>query len=214
MAETFDFKKAQKNLYAPGPEPELIQVPEMLFLAVDGRGNPNTAQAYQEAIEVLYGLAYTIKMAKKGDAQPEGYFDFVVPPLEGFWWTQEGGFDATRPGEKDRLLWTAVLHQPEFVTQAVLDAAQAKLKAKKPELNTGAARLWRFCEGLCVQILHQGPFDAEPETMARMEPFLQKEGCRIDFSDDRKHHEIYLSDFRKTAPDKLKTVIRHPVKRA
>ncbi len=210
----FDFKKEQKDLYQPGPQPCVIHVPEMLFLMVDGQGDPNTAKAYEQALEVLYGLSYAIKMSKMSAAPPQGYFEYVVPPLEGQWWTPQGGYDGKKPGEKDRLQWTSMIRQPDFVTPDVLEAAKAALHKKKPGLDTDLARLARWTEGLSAQILHVGPYDDEPETIARMDEYMAQQGFCLDFSGERKHHEIYLGDPRKTAPEKLKTILRHPVRKA
>lgn len=214
MASAFDYKKEYKDLYTPKAKPSLIDVPEMLFLMVDGKGDPNTAPAYQEALELLYGLSYAIKMSKMSGTQPEGYFDYVVPPLEGLWWTAEGGYDGSKPGEKDKFLWTSMIRQPEFVTPDALEAARATLLKKRPGLPVDKAWLQRWTEGLSVQILHVGPYDDEPVSVALMDAFLAGSGYRCDFSEDRKHHEIYLGDPRKTAPEKRKTVIRHPAAKA
>lgn len=214
MASAFDYKKEYKDLYMPKAKPGLIDVPEMLFLMVDGKGDPNTAPAYQEALELLYGLSYGIKMSKMSGTQPEGYFDYVMPPLEGLWWTAEGGYDGSKPGEKDRFLWTSMIRQPEFVTPDALEAAKAALLKKRPGLPVDKARLQRWTEGLSVQILHVGPYDDEPASIALMDAFLAENGYRCDFSEERKHHEIYLGDPRKTAPEKRKTVIRHPAAKA
>ena len=208
----FDFKKQDKQLYPASEKPCIIDVPEMLFLTVEGAGDPNTAPAYQSALAVLYGLSYAIKMSKMTGTQPEGYFDYVVPPLEGLWWVQgTDGFDGTRPGAKDQLCWLSIIRQPSFVTEEALTAAKASLLKKKPQLDTSAAQLRRISEGLCGQILHIGSYDDEPATITRMDAFLKAEGFRTDFTGERKHHEIYLGDPRKTAPEKLKTIIRHPI---
>lgn len=211
MAETFDFKKESKELYSPKTKPHCVDVPEMLFLMVDGKGNPNTSKDYQNAVESLFGLSYTIKMSKKSGKPPEGYFEYAVAPLEGLWWTAEGSYDGTEPGAKERLHWTSMMRQPLFVTQEVLETAQKTLAQKKPFLNTSQVRLVRFTEGLCAQIMHIGPYDNEPATIAMMDAWLVEEGFRSDLSTVRKHHEIYLNDPNKTAPEKYKTVIRHPI---
>ena len=207
----FDFKKEDKQLYA-GATPCIVGVPEMLFLTVQGAGDPNTAPAYQSALEVLYGLSYAIKMSKMTGTQPEGYFDYVVPPLEGLWWTPgTEGFDGTKPGAKDKLCWLSIIRQPPFVTEEAFAVAKAALLKKKPDLDASTAKLERLQEGLCGQILHIGPYDDEPATIARLDAFLAAEGYQTDFTGGRKHHEIYLGDPRKTAPEKLKTIIRHPI---
>ncbi|MGI6674104.1 MAG: GyrI-like domain-containing protein [Limnochordia bacterium] len=211
MADKFDFKKEYKDLYMPKAAPMIIDVPEMLFIAVDGEGDPNTAPAYADAVELLFGLSYTIKMSPKSGSAPEGYFEYVVPPLEGLWWG--GGVDPESwvVTNKQGLSWTMMIRQPQFVTEAVFAWAQETLAKKKPELDLTKARLMSLAEGLCVQMMHIGPYDTEPASIQRMHAFAFEHGYRLDFSSDRKHHEIYLSDPRKTAPDKLKTVLRHPV---
>ncbi|HHW72293.1 MAG TPA: transcriptional regulator [Firmicutes bacterium] len=195
----------------PKAAPMIIDVPEMLFIAVDGEGDPNTAPAYADAVELLFGLSYTIKMSPKSGSAPEGYFEYVVPPLEGLWWG--GGVDPESwvVTNKQGLSWTMMIRQPQFVTEAVFAWAQETLAKKKPELDLTKARLMSLAEGLCVQMMHIGPYDTEPASIQRMHAFAFEHGYRLDFSSDRKHHEIYLSDPRKTAPDKLKTVLRHPV---
>ena len=213
MANVLDFKKTQKELYLPGAKPYLIDVPEMTFIMVDGRGDPNTAESYQNALEILYGLSYTIKMSKMSGTQPEGYFEFVVPPLEGLWWVEDAAFDGTNAGDKNKYCWTAMIRQPDFVTMEVFAAAERALAKKKPGLDCAKARLERLAEGLCAQIMHAGPYDDEPATILALEKFIKDSGYRSDLSGLRRHHEIYMNDPRKTAPEKLKTVIRHPVAR-
>lgn len=206
----FDFKKAQKELYLPR-EMSIVDVPEMAFIMVDGVGDPNTSKSYKSAVEVLYGLSYSIKMSKKSGMAPAGYFDYVVPPLEGFWWLADGGIIDFE--KKDEFCWTSMIRQPDFVTREVFEKAKAALSQKKPELNLAAARFERFTEGLCAQTLHIGPYDDEPETIDKLERFIKESGYRGDISALRRHHEIYLNDPRKVAPEKNKTVIRHPVKK-
>ncbi len=207
----FDFKKEYKEYYQPKAKPALVQVPAMQFAAVQGRGDPNEeGGSYQAAISVLYTLAYTIKMSKMGDYRMEGYFDFVVPPLEGFWW-QEGtqGVDNSRKAD---FQWISCIRLPDFVTRA--DFAWAKGEAqRKKGLNCSSAELLTLEEGLCVQMLHQGSYDEEPASVALMDAFLEQNGYENDFANGRLHHEIYLSDPRKTAPEKRKTIIRHPVRK-
>jgi len=202
-----DFKKDQKELYQPKVSPSIVDVGEMTFIAVEGTGDPNTSAAYQAAIELLYGLSYTIKMGNKD------VLEYAVGPLEGFW-SMAGGttVDFTRPLDKDAFVWTAVIRQPDFVDDAVFEEAKTKLEKKKPHLDVDNARLMRLTEGLCVQSLHIGPFDDEPATIAEMEAFALDQGYTLDLSDERRHHELYMSDFRKVAPEKLKTVIRHPIR--
>lgn len=207
--EKLDYKKQFKELYQPPTKPTIIDVPEMFFFAVNGTGDPNTSPDYKEAMEILYGLSFTVKMSKMNGTQPEGYFDYVVAPLEGLW-RQEGicGIDFSR---KDSFIWTSMIRQPEFVTDAVFESAKAALSKKKPHLDLSKARLMRFTEGLCVQIMHKGIYDDEPESVEKMHRFAEENGYAEDFSESRLHHEIYLSDPRKCAPERLKTVIRHPI---
>jgi len=211
MAGAFDFKKEYKDLYLPTTKPTVIDVPEMVFIMIDGKGNPNTSSAYKNALEILYGLSYSIKMSKMSGTQPKNYFEYVVPPLEGLWWGEDGYFDGTNITDKDKLYWTSMIRQPEFVTQEVFELAKQALSKKKPELDLTLARLVSFTEGLSAQIMHIGSYDDEPASIGVLESFIVDSGHKNDISDSRKHHEIYLSDPRKTAPEKLKTVIRHPI---
>lgn len=207
----FDFKKEFKEFYLPKGKPEIVTVPRMNYIAVDGKGDPNREDGeYQRALAVLYALAYTLKMSYKSDYHIEGFFEYVVPPLEGFW-RQEGkeGFDY---GDKSSFLWTSVIRLPDFVTPA--DFAWAvETASRKKKLDCSAARFLTVEEGLCVQMLHLGSFDSEPETVARMDAFIQERGYANDLSEARRHHEIYLTDARKVPPEKWKTVIRHPIKK-
>ena len=208
-----DYKKEFKDLYQPATKPSIIDIPEMVFIAVDGCGNPNTCEAYKEALEILYGLSFTIKMSKMSGTQPEGYFEYVVPPLEGLWSVESIDFDGTNVTDKDRFQWTSMIRQPEFVTEEVFENARNTLKHKKPGLPVEKARLMRLTEGLCVQIMHKGSYDEELQSIEKMKAYLIAEGYEEDFSADRLHHEIYLSDPRRCAPERLKTVIRHPIKK-
>lgn len=210
--DKIDYKKTEKHLYLP-KSPAIVQVPEMVFFAVDGQGDPNTSPAYQQALELLYGLSFTVKMSKMGGEEPEGYFDYVVPPLEGLWWTETPGFDGKPPADKNNFRWTSLIRQPDFVNEEVFVWAAERLAKKKPALDLTKARFLRWEEGLCAHLLHTGPYDAEPASIDRLTEFLREQGCAPDFTDTRRHHEIYLGDPRRTAPEKLKTVIRHPVKR-
>ena len=212
MVKAFDFKKEFKDLYLPKTRASVIDVPEMLFIMVNGKGNPNTSREYKNALEVLYGISYAIKMNKMTGTQPVGYFDYVVPPLEGFWWGEDGYFDGKSIVDKDKLHWTSMIRQPDFVTQDIFDEAKRVLSKKKPEIDLSIARLVLFTEGLCAQIMHIGSYDNEPSTIEALERFIVEAGYKNDISESRKHHEIYLNDPRKTTPDKLKTVIRHPIK--
>ena len=195
-------------MYSPKDTPSVIDVPAMLFIMVDGTGNPNTSEEYQSAVEMLYGLSYAIKMSKKGGNQPVGYFDFVVPPLEGLWWLSDGSEAWYK--DKDRYCWTSMIRQPEFVDVAVFETAKTELRKKKPLLDISRARLEALTEGLCVQAMHIGSYDDEPRTNTAIEQFIVGNGFVSDISGTRRHHEIYLNDPSKTASDKLKTIIRHP----
>ena len=208
----FDYKKEYKEFYLPKAKPGIVTIPKMNFLAVCGEGDPNIEGGdYKNAIGILYAIAYTIKMSKMGSRQIEGFFDYVVPPLEGFW-QQKGiaGIDYTR---KDLFRWISVIRLPDFVSQEDFDWAKEEASRKK-ELDTSKAELWSYEEGLCVQCMHLGPYDDEPATVELMHRFMEERGYTLDISDKRLHHEIYLSDVRKTAPEKLKTVVRHPIRRA
>ena len=207
----FDFKKEYKDLYLPKSKPSIIDVPTMRFITVDGEGDPNTSEFYKKAIEVLYGLSYSIKMSKKSGTQPEGYFDYVVPPLEGLWWFAGDSFDGNVAERKEEFNWTIMIRQPDFVTPEVFENAKATLSKKNPELDTSIAILKDFTEGLCAQVMHVGCYDDEAPTVATLEEFIKSQGYRTEMSGMRQHHEIYISDPRKTAPEKLKTVIRHPI---
>lgn len=207
----FDFKKEYKEFYLPKSTPQIVTVPKANYIAVCGQGDPNEeGGAYKAAVGILYAVAYTIKMSKMGDRRIEGYFDFVVPPLEGFWW-QEGvhGVDYFH---KNAFHWISVILLPDFVTQE--DFAWAvETAAKKKKLDCSAAEFLTVDEGLCVQILHIGPYDDEPASVALMDAYLKENGYENDLSDTRLHHEIYLSDARKVASEKWKTVIRHPIRK-
>lgn len=205
----FDFKKEYKEFYMPKQKPEIVTVPSANYIAVRGQGDPNEeGGAYKAAIAVLYAVAYTIKMSKMGDHRMEGYYDFVVPPLEGFWWQR--GREGVDYSDKSAFRWISVIRLPEFVTKEEFDWAVSEATRKK-KLDCSSAEFLTLEEGLCVQIMHHGPFDEELATVAVMDAFLQENGCRNDFSEHRLHHEIYLSDARKVAPEKWKTVIRHPI---
>ena len=207
----FDFKKEYKEFYLPKAKPELVTVPPMNYIAVRGKGDPNEEEgAYKQAIGLLYGIAYTIKMSKKGSHQIDGYFDFVVPPLEGFW--QQSGSNTIDYAHKENFEWISVIRLPDFVTKADFDWAVQEAAAKK-KLDFSPVEFLTVDEGLCVQCMHIGPYDDEPATVAAMDAFVQANGYANDLTDARRHHEIYLSDVRKTVPEKLKTVIRHPIKK-
>jgi len=206
-----DYKKTEKEFYQPKTTPSIIDVPEMTFIVVEGIGDPNTSDAYKVALEILYGLSYSIKMSKMGGSVPDGYFEYVVPPLEGLWWSPDSGM--VDYSNKDSFCWTSMIRQPKFVTPEVFETAKITLAKKKPEHDTSKARLIKFAEGLCVQVMHVGSYDNELATVTAMERYVVDNGYAIDINDTRRHHEIYLSDPRKITPDKLKTVIRHPIKR-
>lgn len=207
----FDFKKEYRELYQPESSPQIVTVPKANYIAVRGEGDPNQENgAYQEAISVLYAVAYTIKMSKKGGRGIPGYYDFVVPPLEGFWRHDSGeNPDYT---DKSAFRWVSVIRLPDFVGKADFDWAVAEA-ARKKKLDCASAEFLSVDEGLCVQIMHFGPFDEEPATVAVLDAYLDAKGYENDFSDTRLHHEIYLSDARKVPPEKWKTVIRHPIKK-
>ena len=206
----FDFKKEYKEFYMPKNKPQIVTIPKINYIAVRGKGNPNEeGGAYQQAISVLYAVAYTLKMSYKTDYKIEGFFEYVVPPLEGFWWMPDRGeIDYTNKGN---FHWISVIRLPDFVTEE--DFAWAvETAAKKKKLDCSAAEFLSIEEGLCVQIMHHGSYDAEPETVALMDAYLEEHGYVNDLNAERLHHEIYLSDPRKAAPEKWKTVIRHPIK--
>lgn len=206
----FDYKKEYKEFYMPKNRPEIVNVPNMNYIAVRGKGNPNDEKgAYKQSIGLLYAIAFTIKMSKKGNHRIEGYFDYVVPPLEGFWW-QEGinGFDYTR---KDDFHWISVIRLPDFVTKADFEWALEEATKKKKQ-DFSSVEYMTVDEGLCIQIMHIGAFDDEPASVAMMDAYLAENGYENDFSDTRRHHEIYLSDARRVPPERWKTVIRHPIR--
>lgn len=209
----FDFKKEYKEFYMPKNKPSIVTVPKANYIAVRGKGNPNEADgAYQKAIGVLYSVAYTLKMSYKTDYKIKGFFEYVVPPLEGFWWQDgiDGSVDYT---DKSAFNWISVIRLPDFVTKK--DFAWAvETAAKKKKMDCSSAEFITVEEGLCVQIMHIGAYDDEPATVAIMDKFLAENGYENDFSEVRLHHEIYLSDARKVSPEKLKTIIRHPIRKA
>ena len=208
---SFDFKKEYKEFYMPKNKPGIVSVPGMNYIAVRGQGNPNVEDGeYKQAIELLYGIAYTIKMSKKGDHQIEGYFDYVVPPLEGFWW--QDGIDGVDYAHKESFHWISVIRLPDFVTRDDFGWAVKEAERKK-KTDFSKVEFLTYDEGLCVQCMHIGPYDDEPATVELMHAFMEEQGYVLDITDQRLHHEIYLSDARKVAPEKLKTVIRHPIRK-
>ena len=207
----FDFKKEYREFYLPKATPEIVTVPPANYIAVRGEGDPNIEDgAYRQAISVLYAAAYTLKMSYKTDYRIEGFYEYVVPPLEGFWWQKcVRGVDYA---DKAAFRWISVIRLPEFITRADFDWA-VEAASKKKKLDCSAAEFLTMDEGLCVQIMHLGPFDDEPASVAKMDAYLAENGYENDLSDTRLHHEIYLSDARKATPEKRKTVIRHPIRR-
>lgn len=205
--DKLDYKKEYKDFYMPKSKPSLIDVPAMNFIMIDGKGDPN-GEEYQKAVSALYALTFTIKMSKMNGNQPEGYFEYVVPPLEGLWWCSDGKFDFDR---RDNWLWTSMIRQPEFVAEDVFKWAVSECSKKKPDIDVSRARFESFSEGLCVQLMHIGPYADEPESMEKINSFIDENGLIDEVGNIRKHHEIYLSDPRRTTPEKLKTVLRHPV---
>ena len=207
----FDFKKEYKEYYMPKNIPQIVDIPKVNYIAVRGKGNPNEVDgAYQKAISVLYAIAYTLKMSYKTDYKIDGFIEYVVPPLEGFWWQDDvEGVDYT---DKSAFNWISVIRLPDFISEK--DFAWAvETATKKKKLDCSAAEFLTLEEGLCVQIMHLGSFDDEPATVAPMDSYLAENGYVNDFTDTRLHHEIYMSDARKVAPEKWKTVIRHPIKK-
>ena len=212
MEQQLDFLKQYKELYQPKTTPSIIDVPEMTFFAVDGKGDPNEPDGeYGKAVGLLYALSYTVKMSDRGKTQLPGFYPYRVAPLEGFW-QMSGGVPGVDYGNKSAFEWTSVIRQPEFVDEAVFIWACGEVQRKKG-IDTSRARLLRFCEGLCVQMMHIGPYDAEPASVARMDAFLAQSEYRNDLG-ARRHHEIYLGDPAKSAPERLRTVLRHPVAKA
>lgn len=208
----FDFKKEYKEFYMPKNKPEIVSVPKANYIAVRGKGDPNEeGGAYQQAIRVLYAVAYTLKMSDKTDHKIDGFFEYVVPPLEGFWWQENT--DGVDYADKATFNWISVIRLPDFIMKKDFEWA-VETVAKKKKLDCSSAEFVTIDEGLCVQIMHLGAFDDEPAAVALMDAYLEQTGYVNDMNRDRLHHEIYLSDARKAAPEKRKTVIRHPIKKA
>lgn len=215
MEKVKDYKKEYKDLYQPKDKPMIVDVPEMQFVAVQGKGNPNDENGeYQKAIEVLYSVQYTIKMSKKGNYIPKNYFDYVVPPLEGFWWIDNPDNIAKQKNwdSKEKYNWISVIRLPEFVDATVFEWACSEA-AKKKKIDTTNAKILKIKEGLCVQCLHIGSYDDEPKTLKLIDNFMAENNLKNDVNEKRLHHEIYLSDPRKTEVNKLKTVLRIPTVR-
>lgn len=206
----FDYKKEYKEFYLPPKKPGIVRIPEMNFIAVRGQGDPNEPDGeYKAAIGILYAIAFTIKMSYKGSHRIDGYFSYVVPPLEGLWQQKDSGM--IDYAHKEDFIWTSLIRLPEFVTKEEFDWAVSEASRKK-DADLSKAEFFTYNEGLCVQCMHTGSYDEEPATLQRMDAFLTEQGYVNDLSDTRFHHEIYLSDPRRTAPDRLRTVIRHPVR--
>lgn len=208
----FDFKTEYKEFYMPKNKPEIVTVPQANYIAVRGKGNPNEIDgAYQKAISILYAVAYTLKMSYKTEHKIEGFFEYVVPPLEGFWW--QDNVDGIDYADKAAFNWISVIRLPEFITQKDFEWA-VETASEKKKLDCSSAEFLTVDEGLCVQIMHIGAFDDEPQTVTLMDEYIAQNGYENDITESRLHHEIYLSDARKVAPEKWKTVIRHPIKRS
>ncbi|MDO4552690.1 MAG: GyrI-like domain-containing protein [Bacillota bacterium] len=207
----FDFKKEYKEFYMPKSTPQIVNVPKANYIAVRGKGDPNEeGGAYQQAVSVLYAVAYTLKMSYKGDHKIEGFFEYVVPPLEGFWWQDD--VDGIDYSDKAAFHWISVIRLPDFISEKDFDWA-VETASKKKKTDCSSAEFLTVDEGLCVQIMHTGPFEDEPKSVALMDAFLEENGYENDMSQTRLHHEIYMSDARKVAPEKWKTVIRHPIRK-
>lgn len=206
----FDYKKEYKEFYLPPKKPQIITIPSMNFIAVRGKGNPNEINGvYKKSIGLLYSVAYTIKMSKMGKHKIEGYFDYVVPPLEGFWW-QDGVLGVDYACKED-FQWISLIRLPEFVSKETFQWAVREATDKK-QMDFSSVEFLTYDEGLCVQCMHIGPYDDEPQTVRMMDQFTKEQGYVTDFESGRYHHEIYLSDVRRCKPENLKTVIRHPIR--
>jgi hypothetical protein len=207
----FDYKKEYKEFYMPKNKPSIVKIPKMNYIAVRGKGNPNDEEGeYKKTIGLLYGIAFTIKMSYKGTHKIDGYFEYVVPPLEGFWW-QDGrvGIDYN---QKEELNFISIIRLPDFVTKKDFDwAIEEATKKKKQDFSK--VEFLTYDEGICVQCMHVGSYDNEPATVELMHKYMEENGYVLDITDKRFHHEIYLSDPRKCDVSKLKTVIRHPIKK-
>lgn len=208
----FDYKKEYKEFYSPKNKPSIIKIPKMNYLAVRGKGNPNEEDGeYKKSINLLYNIAYTIKMSYKGTYKMEGYFEYIVPPLEGFWWQENTkGMDYNR---KEDLHFISLIRLPDFVTKNDFDWAINEA-TKKKKMDFSKVEFFVYDEGECVQCMHIGPYDDEPKTVELMHNYMKENNYELDITDSRYHHEIYLSDPRKCKINKQKTVIRHPIKKA
>ena len=209
----FDFKKEYKEFYMPKNKPSIVTIPKMNYLAVRGKGNPNDENGeYKKSIGILYAIAFTIKMSYKGSHKIDGYFEYVVPPLEGFWW-QNGNLGEIDYAHKDDFNFISIIRLPDFVSREDFDWAVRKATEKKKQ-DFSKVEFFSYDEGLCVQCMHIGSYDDEPATVDEMHRFMEEQGYALDITDQRMHHEIYLSDARRVAPEKRKTVVRHPIRRA
>ena len=208
---SFDYKKEYKEFYMPPNKPSIVNVPSMNYLAVRGQGDPNREDGeYKQAIGLLYGIAFTIKMSKKGDHRIDGYFDYTVPPLEGFWW--QDGIEGIDYSHKENFQWISVIRLPDFVKEDDFNWAVEEATRKK-RMDFSKVEFMTYDEGICVQCMHIGPYDNEPVTVSMMHDYMEREGYALDITDHRFHHEIYLSGVRKVDSSRLKTVIRHPIKK-
>lgn len=207
----FDYKKEYKEFYMPKKKPGIVEIPKMNYIAVRGKGNPNDENSeYKNSIGLLYAIAFTIKMSYKGTHKIDGYFEYVVPPLEGFWWQEEtSGIDYNR---KEDMNFISVIRLPDFVTEDDFKWAVDEATEKKKQ-DFSKVEFLTYDEGVCVQCMHIGSYDNEPETVELMHKYMEENGYELDITDSRLHHEIYLSDPRRCDESKLKTVIRHPIKK-
>ncbi len=208
----FDYKKEYKEFYMPKNKPSIVTIPKMNYIAVRGKGNPNDENGeYKESIGLLYAIAFTLKMSYKGTYKIPGYFEYVVPPLEGFWW-QEGNYGTIDYNQKDKLQFISIIRLPDFITKKDFDWAIKEATEKKKQ-DFSKVEFLSYDEGICVQCMHIGSYDNEPATIDLMHKYMIENGYELDITDNRFHHEIYLSDPRRCDVNKLKTVIRHPIKK-
>lgn len=207
----FDYKKEYKEFYMPPKKPGIVEVPSMNYIAVRGKGDPNDEHGeYKTSIGLLYGIAFTIKMSYKGDHKINGYFEYVVPPLEGLWW--QDSVEGIDYAHKENFNFISLIRLPDFVTKVDFDWSVDEA-TKKKETDFSRVEFLIYNEGLCVQCMHIGSYDDEPATITAMHKYVQQNGYELDITDTRYHHEIYLSDPRKCDASKLKTVVRHPIRK-
>lgn len=208
---TFDYKKEYKEFYLPKNKPSIITIPKMNFIAVRGIGNPNDENGeYKKTIGLLYAIAFTLKMSYKGNYKIDGYFPYVVPPLEGFWW--QDGIEGIDYNKKEEFHFISLIRLPDFITKKDFLWAIKEASDKKKQ-DFSKVEFLTYEEGLCVQCMHIGSYDDEAKTIELMHNYMEEQGYTLDITDKRFHHEIYLSDPRRTKENSLKTVIRHPVKK-